>query len=173
MLYDVDQAASKLNVSKMTIYNKIKLKEYKDKVIKKAGKTYIDDDLLNLIQDSLKVKSNIENSNIENDIKQETATDEEDLLNFNKDLIDALLEQLNIKDKQIEELNNRLEQEMDLHKNTQVLFRQQQDKPQNILQLEEHFKEFDEKLNEVREQMQQRKEKYDNEKSIFKKIFKK
>ena len=42
MLYDVEQVANKLNISKMTVYNKIKLKEHKDKVIKKSGKTYID-----------------------------------------------------------------------------------------------------------------------------------
>jgi hypothetical protein len=141
MLYSVEDAAIKLSVSKMTIYNKIKLKEYKDKVIKKAGKTYIDDTLLNLIKDSLKSKSPIESNNIEDTTKQEVAADTADLLNLNKDLFNALMEQLHQKDMQIQSLTDRLRQEQELHQNTQVLFKQQI--PQDIKQLEEHFKIID------------------------------
>lgn len=157
MLYDVEQAAIKLNVSKMTIYNKIKLNEFKSKTIKKAGKTYLDDDLINLIKDSLKIKNEVDSDNIEYDEKQEIAMDKDNLINLNKDLFDALSEQLKVKDMQIADLNSRLAAEQELTKNMQVLQLKQQ--PQNILQLEVHFKELDFKLAEIREEMQQRKNK--------------
>lgn len=161
MLYDVEQVANKLNISKMTVYNKIKLKEHKDKVIKKAGKTYIDEVLLKLIKDSLKIKSGIESDNIEGQESDEISMDKEDSLNLNKDLFNALLEQLKEKDNQIKELNNRLGSEQDLHKNTQILLKTQQDKPkEDILLLETHFKELDIKIIEVMEHMKNKKEEY-------------
>jgi len=134
MLYDVDQAASKLNVSKQSIYNKLKLKEYKEYIIRKSGKTYIDDDLLNLIKDNLKFKSTIENEKMEKPAKQEDSTDTTDLLNLNKDLFNALMnqlkeqaKQLETKDVQIKDLNDRLAAEQELTKNRQVLELKQQD----------------------------------------------
>lgn len=174
MLYNVDQAAIKLNVSKQSIYNKIKLKEYKCKTIKKSGKTYLDDELLNLIKDSLKIKSNIEsqveNDNIENLSNKEIATDTNELLNLNKDLFNTLIEQLKEKDLQIQELNNRLATEQELTKNMQILHLKQHQPDTKAL--EDHFKEVDIKLLEIREQMQQRKIQQER-KGIFKKIFKK
>lgn len=161
MLYDVEQVASKLNISKMTVYNKIKLKEHKDKVIRKAGKTYIDEVLLKLIKDSLKIKNRIENDDIEKQGNEEIAIAKDDFLNLNKDLVNGLLEQLKEKDNQIKELNNRLATEQDLHKNSQILLKTQQDKPkEDILLLENHFKELDIKLIEVMEHMEIKKENY-------------
>lgn len=176
MLYDVEQAAIKLNVSKQSIYNKIKLKEFKDKVVKKAGKTYIDEDLLNLIKESLKfnkdLNNEVETEKAESTTNEETAVDTEELLNLNKELIKTLIEQLQSKDIQIQELNNRLQQEQELHKNTQVLLQQEQAKPNcDIILLEEHFKEVDNKLMEVKEQMEQRKEK--NNKGFLDRFFSK
>jgi Fe2+ transport system protein B len=126
MLYDVEQTAIKLNVSKMTIYNKIKLKEYRDKVIKKAGKTYIDEVLLNLIKDSIKSKNNVEISAVEEQYNQDIPIDDIDSLNLNKDLVNALLEQLRVKDEQIQELNNRLKKEQEAHEHTLLLFKSHQ-----------------------------------------------
>lgn len=171
MLYDVEQVANKLNISKMTVYNKIKLKEHKGKVIKKSGKTYIDEVLLKLIKDSLKIKSEIESDNMEGQENEEISMDKEDSLNLNKDLFNALLEQLKEKDNQIKELNNRLGSEQELHKNTQILLKTQQDKPkEDILLLETHFKELDIKLIKLREDQQVNLE--ERNKSWFKKIFK-
>jgi hypothetical protein len=158
MLYDVEQVANKLNISKMTVYNKIKLKEHKDKVIKKSGKTYIDEVLLKLIKDSLKIKSGIESDNIEEQENDEISMDKDDLSTLNKDLFDTLIDQLKEKDIQIKELNNRLAAEQDLNKNAQILLKNQQDKPkEDILLLESHFKELDIKIIEV---MEHKKEEY-------------
>lgn len=166
MLYDVEQVASQLNVSKQTIYSKLKLKEYKGKVLIKQGKSYVDDDLFNLIKDTLKVKSNL-NTNENIDIPIETKNTEnimadDALLNLNKDLINALLEQLKEKDLQIHELHKLIE-------NNQVLLKE---KPQqDLLQLEEHFNTLDNKLIEIRNQMEQRKSHQDSQ-NIFQKFFK-
>lgn len=161
MLYDVEQVANKLNISKMTVYNKIKLKEHKDKVIKKSGKTYIDEVLLKLIKDSLKIKSGIESDNINEQENDEISMDKDDLSTLNKDLFDTLIDQLKEKDIQIKELNNRLAAEQDLNKNAQILLKNQQDKPKkDILLLESHFKELDIKIIEVMENMEHKKEEY-------------
>ena len=93
VLRTVEEVAIQLDVSKTTIYNKLKLNEYKELIIKKQGKSMVDDDLFNLIKDSLKVKNIVENEEIENDIDQELAMDEDGLLNLNKELISNLLEQ--------------------------------------------------------------------------------
>ena len=61
MLRGVDEVAKELKVSKTAIYNKLKLKEFKCKIVKKQGKSMINDDLFNLIKDSIKVKNKVEN----------------------------------------------------------------------------------------------------------------
>ncbi len=177
MTYTVEEAATKLNVSKVAIYNKIKLDEFKKLVTKKRGKTYLDDTLINLIKDSLKPSINLKakekSSDNEDSAAEAIASDvvdaEPQTINFNKEFVDALLKQLDVKDIQIQDLSNRLNQEQDLHKNTQILFKQQQ--PQDIKLLEEHFEELDTKLEEVKTKMSDRKDKQ-NKKSWFSNIFK-
>ena len=175
MNYTVEQVANKLNVSKVTIYNKLKLTQFKDKILMKQGQTMIDADLLNLIKESIKFTYKvIEEAKIE---PKETKTEDEnaqdsvaeDTFDFNKEMFKNFTEQLKVKDMQIAELNIRLSQEQDLHKNTQILFKQQQ--PQDIKLLEAHFEELDTKIEEVKNKMIDRKEQ--NEKrSLFSKIFK-
>lgn len=169
MLYSVEEIASKLNVSKVTIYNKLKLNQFKDKVLIKQGKSMIDDTLLNLLKQSIKLnttftdddnsKSNAEEGN------PQYVTFNDDIVNINKELIKALLEQLKEKDLQIHELHKLIE-------NNQVLLKE---KPQqDLLQLEEHFTELDSKLVDIRQQMQERKKQQEQQpKGIFQKIFKK
>lgn len=163
MLYDVEQVASKLNVSKVTIYNKLKLKQYKDKILVKQGKTYIDDDLLKMIQDNLKTKVNVnpnDTTEPQEELQDEDNTiNNEDILNINKELIKTLIDQLKEKDTQIHELHKLIE-------NNQVLLRE---KPQqDIKLLEEHFKDLDNRLFEVRERMEEKKQK--SKKGIFYRI---
>lgn len=162
MLRTVEDVAIQLKVSKTTIYNKLKLKEYKDLIVKKQGKSMIDDNLFNLIQESLKVKNKIENEEVEVDENQEISVDNEELLNFNKELIEGLLNQLKEKDRQIAELHRIIE-------NSQVLLKEEQKKGEQQLYLAEHFEEVDQKLQDLREKML---EKSIKEKSLFKRIFK-
>lgn len=162
MLRTVEETAIQLGVSKTTIYNKLKMKEYKSKLVKKQGKSMIDDSLFNLIQEGLKVQNKVENKEIENDVNSETSIDEDGLLNLNKELIDNLLEQLKEKDKQISELHKLIE-------NSQILLKEEQKKSEQQLYLAEHFEEVDNKLQDLREKMEQKR----NEKIKLFKIFSK
>lgn len=170
MLRGVDEVARELKVSKTAIYNKLKLKEFKCKIVKKQGKLMVNDDLFNLIKDSIKVKNKVE-FQVENEkfilkneiaSKKEIAIDREDSFNLNKSLIDTLIAQLEEKDKQIAELHKLIE-------NNQILLKKEQETKINILELEDHFKEVDNKLSSIKEKMNQRKE----NKSFFKNFFKK
>lgn len=170
MLRCVDEVAKELNVSKTAIYNKLKLKGFSCKIIKKQGKSMIDENLFNLIKDSIKVKNQVE-FEIENKesirknerrSKQELVMDREDSFNLNKSLINTLISQLEEKDKQIAELHKLIE-------NNQVLLKKKQENNVNILALEEHFKEVDIKLNSLKNKMNQSKE----SKGFLERIFKK
>ena len=162
MLRTVEETAIQLGVSKTTIYNKLKLKEYKSRIVKKQGKSMVDDSLFNLIQESLKVQNEVENKEIENDVNAEISIDEDGLLNLNKELIDNLLEQLKEKDKQISELHRLIE-------NNQILLKEEQKKSEQQLYLAEHFEEVDNKLQDLKEKMEQKR----NEKIKIFKIFSK
>lgn len=165
MLRGVDEVARELKVSKTTVYNKIKFKEFKYKIVKKQGKSMIDDELFNLIKDSLKVENEVEYKDYieknKDEVKSEIAMDREDSFNLNKSLIDTLIAQLEEKDKQIKELHKLIE-------NNQILLKKEQENKINILELEDHFKEVDNKLSLIRDKINQRKEK----KTFFKKLFK-
>ena len=169
MLKSVDEVSSELGVSKTAIYNKLKLKMYKDRLVKKQGKIMIDEGLFNLIQDSLKVKSdglNEKNSEAENPY---IATDLEGSFNLNEEFIRDLQNQIKEKDKQIAQLHDLLAKSQSLIENSQVLLKQEQDKEKNkTLQLEQHFAEVDEKLMDLREKMETKKQTKKNFFSFFK-----
>jgi len=149
-MYTVEEAATKLNVSKVTIYSKLKI--YSDMVIIKQGKRYIDEELLNLIKDTLKSKNDLnydENSSeLDNSENTDIPNDSEYLTNLNSELISTLIEQLKEKDKQIDHL-------MKLNENNQVLLKEQQSKDLKLLQ--DHFNEVDNKLIQIREDMSKKK----------------
>jgi len=177
MIYTVEEVAIKLKTSKQTIYNKLKLKEYKDKTLMRQGKTMIDEELLKLIQNNLNITNKFNTNENEISIEKLQKTDdivlEDNILKLNQDLTNALIEQLkdiklqlNVKDAQINNLNERLKQEQELNKNNQVLQLRQ---PQETKQLEEHFAIIDEKLINIREQMDIK----ETQKGFFNRIFKK
>lgn len=160
MLRSIEEVAIQLGVSKTSIYNKLKFKIYKDMIVKKQGKSMVDEELFNLIKDSFKV----ENKKKVNSVKKDIASDSECILNLNQRLNIELLEQLKEKDKQIAELQKLLEHSQKLIENNQVLLKQQQDKEINQFKLEDHFKEVDEKLIDLKNKMEIKRKK---EKTIF------
>ena len=164
MLRSIEEVAIQLGVSKTSIYNKIKLKNYKDKVVKKQGKSMVDEELFNLIKDSLKVENEVENQKNKKSANEEIAMDRDDIFNLNQRLNLELIEQLKEKDKQIAELQRLLGESQKLIENNQILLKQQQDKEINQLMLEDHFKEFDEKLLDLKNKMDKKRKK---DKSIF------
>ena len=97
------------------------------------------------------------------DENQEISVDNEELLNFNKELIEGLLNQLKEKDRQITELHRLIE-------NSQVLLKEEQKKGEQQLYLAEHFEEVDQKLQDLREKMIEKSIK--EKESFFKRIFK-
>lgn len=168
MLYTVAEVSDLTNLSKVSIYKKLKLKELEPYIVKNQNITYITQEGLNLIKgglkDSIDGLNELNNKDIEEDPITEDTKDTEDL-NINKELINTLLEQLKEKDMQIKDLNDRLKNEQELHRNTQVMLNNKQEPKM----LEEHFRELDLKLISIRENMQQRKDKKGLLKSLFKK----
>lgn len=171
MLHSINDLSTLTGVSKMTIYRKLKNKNLNSYIIIKKGIQYLDDDGLTLLKhmlnicesvtsDDKDVKDNIidDNSSSEN---VEISMDKQDYITSLQSEIEFLRSEMQEKNSQIKELHNRLHIEQELHKNTQILFKQEQDKeqPKEVLALEAHFKELDSKLAEIRTEMQQRKNK--------------
>lgn len=156
MLKSVEEVANELGVSKTAIYNKLKLDEYKDMVIKKQGRSMIDEKLFNFIKDNLKFKNVIDEDNKETPNIDEdninTVKKDEGVSTINEVAVTCLLDQLKEKDKQIQELHRLIE-------NSQILLKQEQKNFESQLQLEEHFKEVDKKLESLKVKMNDRKEK--------------
>ena len=153
-MYDINQVAQLTGISKVSVYKKLKkLKGIEQYIVKEVDKTYVLEEGVRLIRDSLQV-----NSKVKNDIDEECAiSDGYEDLTVNKQLINGLLKQLDEKDKQIQDLHKQIEELINLNKNNQVLLKQQQDKQINQKLLEDHFQEVDEKLMDLRERMDEKK----------------
>ena len=159
MIYTVAEVSELINLSKASIYNKIKSKDFKDHITKRQGITYLDEAALTSIQSVSKDYNEDLNDNL---LENEVATDS-DYINTLKEDINYLNvqikendfqfnNQLSAKDIQISNLNERLKQEQELNKNNQIL---QLRPPQDIKALESHFQNLDTKLEEVKEKMQE------------------
>lgn len=177
MLYDVEKISELTHISKVTIYKKFKINSIKDCIVRKQGKAYVDEVGFNLIKQSLNLNCELNDNEVATD-KIPTTTDIEDILKVKNDLINSLndqteflRDQIKEKDIQMHELNSRLNQEQDLHKNTQILFKQQPQ--QNILALEAHFQDLDTKLEEVKGNMLHRKEQQVHSKGFLNNLFNK
>lgn len=178
-MYTIAEISNLIKVSKVSIYKKLKLKELKPHILKKQGITYVDEIGFNLIKDSFSLNDEIKivKNEVKSDEKEEfnSAGDVElaidtELLTLKNDYINELKEENKKLWEQINQLNERLKGEQELHRNTQVLFKNNQDKKVLELQaLEEHFKDLDNRLLKVREKMAEKKEQ--SEKNLFRKIF--
>ncbi len=164
MIYTVAEVSELVNLTKASIYNRIKLKEFEKHITKKQGVTCIDDIALKLIQNGLKDYKDELN---DNSIDQEVATDTDYIESLKEDIKylktenEKLWDQLQEKDRQLNTKDRLLE-------NSQVLLKE---KPKlDILLLEEHFQDLDTKLEEVKKNMQQRKDQ-EKSKRFFNKLF--
>jgi|GEM_PF-938599 len=189
MLYTVEEASIKLKVSRQTVYTKIKLTKFKNKLVMNQGKSMLTEELVNLIESDLNVKKDLNtNSDIhkeEKSLKLDKPILEDDIVKINEKLVNSLIEQLadiklqmkekdlqlklqlTAKDLQLHEMNERLKNEQELNRNNQELLINPK---QNIKLLEEHFQDLDSKFTDIKQDMQERKE---PKKGIFKRIFKK
>lgn len=176
MLRSVAEVSVLTGLSKVSIYNKIKLKEIEQYVVKNKGITYISDEGVDLIKGALNLKEytlnhlndilkvdesevpiNIENKDIE-EFKAELKELNKDYLSSLKSENELLKKQLDEKDKQIAELHKLIE-------NNQILLKEEQKKADYQLYLSEHFEEVDNKLQDLREKMYQKK---NDKKNLFK-----
>lgn len=157
-MYDINQVAQLTGISKVSVYKKLKkLKGIEQYIVKEVDKTYVLEEGVRLIRDSLQVNSKVKNK-VKNDVDEECAiSDGYEDLTVNKQLINGLLKQLDEKDKQIQDLHKQIEELINLNKNNQILLKQQQDKEINTKLLEDHFQEVDEKLMDLRERMDEKK----------------
>ena len=180
MLRSVAEVSVLTGLSKVSIYNKIKLKEIEKYVIKNKGITYISDEGINLIFKGLNFKDDTLNGfanglNIDRedvDVSIGNADFKEfklELKELNKDYLNSLnseneflKKQLDEKDKQISELHKLIE-------NSQILLKEEQKKSEQQLYLAEHFEEVDNKLQDLKEKMEKKR----NEKIKLFKIFSK
>lgn len=149
-MYSPSEVADLLGVSKVTIY--AKLKKFDSMVVLKQGKKMIPEELFNLIKGDLQPKGvetdEVAADEVKEPQKVELPTELRELINHNKALIDTLQRQLEEKDKQIDTLHKLIE-------NNQVLLKE---KTQDPLLLEEHFQEFDKKLQDMKDKLETRKE---------------
>lgn len=165
-MYDINKVSELTGVSKVTIYKKIKkLKELEPFIVRKDDKIYILEDGLNLIKGQLTVNKKV-NSEIESEVAIEGISTE---LTINKELINLLTEQLKEKDIQLKEKDKQIAELHKLIENSQILLKEEQKKTDQQLYLSEHFEEVDNKLQDLREKMEQKR---NDKKGLFKNFFK-
>ncbi|MBU3092425.1 hypothetical protein K2F40_03705 [Clostridium sp. CM028] len=134
MIYDAFKIAKHLNISKVTAYAKMKLPEVKPFLISHNGKTCVEEKGLEAIKQALKY-------NHSSEAESEVAVTvvnllKEDMIEILKSNIEFIKQQLTVKDGQLYDINKLLE-------NTQVLFKQEQEKNKIVLSLPETIKEHD------------------------------
>lgn len=151
-MYDIKQVVDKTGFNKNKLYKLIKEnEELKKFVVRDNKKIYVLEDGVDILinirkgdkRENLESKINLGYMDImEKEKKENEIIEMKDL--FNEDMLKVILDQLKEKDKQIQEL-------LTLNKNNQILLREEKGFNKEIL--EEHFKEVDIKLLELREKM--------------------
>lgn len=151
-MYDIKQVVDKTGFNKNKLYKLIKEnEELKKFVVRDNKKIYVLEDGVDILinirkgdkRENLESKINLEYMDImEKEKKENEIIEMKDL--FNEDMLKVILDQLKEKDKQIQEL-------LTLNKNNQILLSEEKGFNKEIL--EEHFKEVDIKLLELREKM--------------------
>lgn len=178
MLRSVSEISVLTGLSKVSIYKKIKQEKFQCFITKNKGITYISEDGVNLIVKEFEVKrvnsEGLNSLNYEQEFtNEEVATtienkgikvNDEWLKELKVDYINSLKSEINYLRGQIEKKDNQIQELIGLNKNNQVLLKQQQDKEINRLKLEDHFKEVDEKLLDLKNKMDKKRKK---EKLIF------
>ena len=117
MFYNITEVSQLTNLSKETLYEKLKLKELQGHVVKKQGITYIDEVGFKFIKDTFTDFKEKPQEDIKDKEPSQGINLEEDILSLNKDLFNTLIEQLKQKDLQLKEKDMQLkEKDMQLKK---------------------------------------------------------
>jgi hypothetical protein len=184
VLYNVEQIAKLTKVSKVTIYRKLKLNQVKPYIITKQGKSYVDEHGFKVITELLNViTNNTDNVNYK-ETEQAMTLEEQDLLHetsCNNNIITGLKSEIeflrNLLEKdsskgeieflhsQLEEKDRQLENKDKLLENMQILVKDAKSKQQNdIPLLEAHFVELDEKIGNIKKEMDNRRVRSESDK---------
>lgn len=153
MGFTVQETSKMLEVSRVTIYNKIKTKEM-EKYISKSDKgvTYISEEGIEWLKNNINLqvaadeeeeeqtRQNIVSDNLKDDIGNT------DTIDYGKEYIEYLKEENKRLWSQVNDLTRMLENSQVLIKNTQ-----------EPLQLEEHYKELDYKIEKIKCDLDERK----------------
>ena len=182
MFRSVSEISVLTGLSKVSIYKKIKQEKFQKFITRNKGITYVSEDGVKLILKEFEVKrvksDGLNSLNCEHDFENEEVAitienkgieeEKEWLKELKVNYINSLKDEINYLREQIEKKDNQIQELVNLNKNNQVLLKQQQDKEINQLKLEDHIKEFDEKLLVLKEKMEQKR----NTKKSFLNIFK-
>ena len=158
----------------------IKLKEIEKYVVKNKGITYISDEGINLIFKGLNFNDdtlngltnglNIDREDVDISIKNTDFKEFKlELKEFNKEYLNSLKSENEVLKKQLDEKDKQISELHKLIENSQILLKEEQKKSEQQLYLAEHFEEVDNKLQYLKEKMEQKR----NEKIKFFKIFSK
>lgn len=183
MLRSVSEVSVLTGLSKVSIYKKIKQEKFQCFITKNKGITYISEDGVNLILKEFEVKrvnsEGLNSLNYEQEFtNEEVATtienkgievNDEWLKELKVDYINSLKSEITYLRGQIEKKDNQIQELIGLNKNNQVLLKQQQDKEINHIMLEDHFKEVDEKLADLKNKMDKKRKKDNSFLSLFRK----
>lgn len=125
----VREVAEELNISRQAVYSKLTVKFKEDfttnKKIKNRDTLVIDKEGIKELKKGMDNLDSQVNSKVDKQIDSQLI----ELLNKN---IKVLQNQLEVKDQQILELNQRLKEAQDLNKNSQILLHREQDHPKML-----------------------------------------
>lgn len=171
MLRSVAEISNLTELSKVSIYKKLKLKKFQDFISKNKGVIYVSEDGFNLILKEFKIK-NIKLEELKDEIalSSHTINNNEGLKELKDNYINILNEQINFLKEQLEEKDKQIQELINLNKNNQILLKQKQDKELNQLKLEDNFKEVDEKLIDLKNKIDIKQKKEQSIFNILKKI---
>ena len=162
MLKSINNVSKELGISKATIYKKLKEEKYKKLIIKENNVIKINDSLYELLKANTKIKNIEEVEGVEIVNKEDLNVVKVEENKKNDNIVGILLKQIKEKDIQINRLH-------DLIENNQILIKNSQEREKERVVLEEHFKDIDKKLIEIRDKNKSRKEKK-RKSNIFQKI---
>jgi hypothetical protein len=167
---NISEIANLLNCSRPTVYKRfytIDTDTLQSLQRKEKGVMYYNYKIIDILKDNSSVPPV---DTIQEAAAGQTDTDKSGERNspLSEEYIQSLKDDIVFLRSQVKDLNERLAAEQELHRNTQVLFKQQQ--PQDIKALEAHQHDIDIKLSEIRQNMSIRQNTpVDN---IFKRLFK-
>lgn len=146
MLKSIAMVSEELGVSKASIYKKLKDEKYRSLILMENGKMMIGEELIELLKPRKSKGSKVEI------IKDVEIVEGKEIIkeNNNETMLDFFIKQIKEKDNQITKLYELIE-------NNQIILDRKEQIEQEQLKLEEHFKEIDRKLIEIRDKGQNKK----------------